>query len=103
MRTLNLALLVAATVTLVPAAAAERMSFQEYLDDAKQCPSGTTQDYPNHTVFVCNKGLTTYIITKPNHPAYPRVIIQKLVTEGGSTYGQTDGQSFTDEDSAFRE
>ena len=87
----------------IPTAHADRTSFDGYLDLARSCPGGTSKDYPTYSVYVCDAGRTYYIITKPNHPAYPGVIIRKLVTEGGATYMQTDGHSFVDDDTAFKE
>jgi hypothetical protein len=85
---------VAVAVALTPASIARELTFEDYVNEAKQCPGRTTKDFPNHTIFICDHGLTYYIITKPNHPAYPGVIIRKLVDGDGGTYMDTEGHSF---------
>lgn len=60
----------------------------------RQCPGGTAEDHPGYTVYLCDDGLAYYIITKPGNPAYPGVIVRKVVVREGGTYIDTDGVSF---------
>jgi hypothetical protein len=87
-------LLAVVAVALATTAIAGEMSFQDYLNKAMHKPGRTIKEFPEYTVIVTDNGLTYYIFTKPNHPAYPAVIIRKLVVENGATYMDTDGHSF---------
>ena len=74
-------------------AAAARMTFDDYWNEATHSPGVTIKKYPRATVVTDEKNLTVYLFTKPNNPEHPGVIVRKLVTDKNGTYFDTEGHS----------
>ena len=88
------ALLLGVLLFGLPAWAVEQGSFNDFWNRATQCVGTTEKDYPDFTMVVCDRGLTHYYFTKPNHPAFPGVIKRSLTRRGGSWFVREEGHSY---------
>jgi hypothetical protein len=59
--------------------------------EEKNCPK---TELPDFTMFQCEKEMTFYYFTKPNHPAHPGVVERVLTQKDGAFYVTENGRSF---------
>jgi len=74
---------------------AQEPSFASYWASVSGNPDCKPAEYADFVLFTCEKEMTMWYFTKPNHPAHPGVIRRALSQRpDGSWVAQEDGHSF---------
>ena len=77
------------------ASAQDHPTYQSLWDAAAHDANCVQSDYDNFVLFSCDKEMTFWYFTKPNHPAHPGVIKRAIIQQpDGSWVGQENGSSF---------
>jgi hypothetical protein len=81
--------------SIVPVIAQDHPTYQSLWAEATSDQDCKASDYPDFTLVTCNKKMTLWYFTKPNHPAHPGVI-KRSIEQGadGSGVAHEDGYSF---------
>ncbi|HEY3146794.1 MAG TPA: hypothetical protein VGJ75_10605 [Dongiaceae bacterium] len=81
------------------AMAQEHPPYQSLWDEASHDPGCSSSEYVDLVLVKCDRGLTLWYFTKPNHPAHPGVIKRTLTQKAdGAWIAQEQGSSFAADD-----
>ena len=76
-------------------ALAQEPDFASYWTSVSANPDCKPADYADFVLFTCEKEMTMWYFTKPNHPAHPGVIRRTISQQpDGSWAAQEEGHSF---------
>jgi hypothetical protein len=96
---LTFACIFAATLFFVGSAVGEeKPTFEGLWADVTRSPDCSQEDHPDFILVTCEKSMTLWYFTQPNHPAHPGVIKRSVEKKGDGVYVHEDGQSFASDD-----
>ena len=79
---------------ILPAAAHAGPTYQSLWNDATKQPDCVQSSFSDYILVTCQKDMTLWYFTKPNHPAHPGVVRRIIVQEKGVVTVQEVGTSF---------